>query len=385
MRPLQFPLLLAAIIIALPATAAAAPNTPTLSPAPTLVQKRQELRQVLGELTRQRLRLRQVKRQERRILGELEGIDRARDEAERRLGELSTELARTQIRAQAAATKLAVSERALERQRATLGGRLRDVYKYGRTGYVDVLLGASDIGELTSRWQFISTIVRADTRLIATYGEEAARYRDLRAQSLADQALLKTLAAQTEARRRDVVFRERQKRSLLTRLQEERTAYERMVNELEENSHELEALIRRSQAGSGNRAGYARALGRFLWPARGTFTSPFGIRRHPIFGIRRMHTGQDIAAPYGSPVAAAADGHVMYMGWFGGYGKIVILDHGEGVSTLYAHLSRILISPDAAVRRGQVIGLVGSTGYSTGPHVHFEIRINGRPIDPARR
>lgn len=385
MRPLQFPLLLAAIIIALPATAAAAPNTPTLSPAPTLVQKRQELRQVLGELTRQRLRLRQVKRQERRILGELEGIDRTRDEAERRLGELSTELARTQIRAQAAATKLAVSERALERQRATLGLRLRDVYKYGRTGYVDVLLGASDIGELTSRWQFISTIVRADTRLIATYGEEAARYRDLRAQSLADQALLKTLAAQTEARRRDVVVRERQKRSLLTRLQEERTAYERMVNELEENSHELEALIRRSQAGSGNRAGYARALGRFLWPARGTFTSPFGIRRHPIFGIRRMHTGQDIAAPYGSPVAAAADGRVMYMGWFGGYGKIVILDHGEGVSTLYAHLSRILISPDAAVRRGQVIGLVGSTGYSTGPHVHFEIRINGRPIDPARR
>ncbi|MBI2122590.1 MAG: hypothetical protein HYT96_00340, partial [Armatimonadetes bacterium] len=262
MRPVR--ILLAALIIALPATAAAAPSTSAGSPAATVVQKRQQLRQVLSELTRQRLRLRQVKRQERRILGELEGIDRTRDEAERRLGELSTELARTQIRAQAAATKLAVSERALERQRATLGGRLRDVYKYGRTGYVDVLLGASDIGELTSRWQFISTIVRADTRLIAAYGEEAARYRDLRAQSLADQALLKTLAAQTEARRRDVGVRERQKRSLLTRLQEERTAYERMVNELEENSHELEALIRRSQAGSGNRVGYARALGRFL-------------------------------------------------------------------------------------------------------------------------
>lgn len=382
MKPIG--VILAVLIIALPATSAAAPGARPPSAATPLVQERKQLRQVLAELTRQRLRLRQVKRQERRVLGELEGIDRTREEAEHRLEELSTELDHAQIRAQAAATKLALTERDLERARTILGLRLRDIYKHGRTGYVDVLLGADDFGELLTRWQFLSTIVRADARLIAEFDVGAARYRELYRQLRAEQAELLSLAGQTEARRREIIAKEQQKRSLLTRLQEERAAYEQMVKELEENSTQLESLILRSQA-SPTRAGYVRALGRFLWPARGVFTSPFGMRRHPIFGIRRMHTGQDIAAPYGTLLVAAADGRVMYTGWFGGYGKIVLLDHGEGVSSLYAHLSRILVHPGAAVRRGQAIARVGSTGYSTGPHVHFEIRINGRPVDPARR
>ena len=158
-----------------------------------------------------------------------------------------------------------------------------------------------------------------------------------------------------------------------------------MVRELEEDPRQLETLIRRSQRATSRGVALARNLSGFIWPARGVFTSGFGIRRHPIFRIRRMHTGQDIAAPYGTPVQAASDGRVIYTGWFGGYGKIVVIDHGDGVSTLYAHLSRILTRSGARLRRGEVVGRVGSTGYSTGPHGHFEVRVNGRPIDPARR
>jgi len=143
-------------------------------------------------------------------------------------------------------------------------------------------------------------------------------------------------------------------------------------------------MIRRAQAGRPPAALAGRLAG-LIWPARGVFTSGFGLRRHPVFRILRMHTGQDIAAPYGTPVRAAADGQVLYTGWFGGYGKIVVIDHGGGLSTLYAHLSAILTGEGAVVRRGQVIGRVGSTGYSTGPHVHFEVRVNGRPIDPVQR
>ena len=379
-------LLVAALLLpALAPPATAAPEIPKSTSIATVPRKQQELRQVLAELTRQRRRLRQVRRQERRVLGELEGIDRTREQSERRLEALSVEMDRTQIRTQAAITQLAVTERNLAHRRASLGRRLLDVYKYGQTGYVDVLLGADDFAELVTRWQFISTIVRADGQIIAAYRNDSARYQRVRAQLLTEQTQLASLTSQTRARRREIVAKEQQKRSMLVRLQEERSSYEQMVKELEVNSRELEALIRRTQGVAPTRSGYVRALGRFIWPARGTFTSPFGMRRHPIFRISRMHTGQDIAAPYRSPVLAAADGRVIYAGWFGGYGKIVVLDHGDGVSTLYAHLSQILVSESASVRRGQQIGRVGSTGYSTGPHVHFEIRIHGRPIDPARR
>lgn len=371
-----------AALIALLVAALAVPSVEAAS----LVQRRRELQDLLSQLTLHRLRLRQVRRQEHRVLGELEGIDRTREDAERRLAELTTELGRTQSRAHATATKLAVTERELVARRDRFRGRLRDIYKYGRTSYVEVLLGADDFGELLARWHFVSTIVRADASLITEYADDVQRYRTLRTELQHERVVLRRIAARTEARRRDVVVQEQAKRTMLRRLREERAAYERMVRELEENSKELEVLIRRSQsAGRLAPTSVARGWGRFLWPARGVFTSGFGYRRHPIFGIRRLHTGQDIAAPRGAPVLAAADGRVMYTGWFGGYGKIVILDHGDGVSTLYAHLSAILVRSGAAVRRGQPIGRVGSTGYSTGPHVHFEIRINGRPINPARR
>jgi murein DD-endopeptidase MepM/ murein hydrolase activator NlpD len=113
-----------------------------------------------------------------------------------------------------------------------------------------------------------------------------------------------------------------------------------------------------------------------------TITSGFGYRIHPIFHLRRLHTGVDFDCNLGDPIRAAAPGTVIEAGWRGGYGKCVIIDHGGGIATLYAHQSTILVSIGQEVARGQVIGKVGSTGYSTGPHLHFEVRVNGSPVDP---
>ncbi len=122
----------------------------------------------------------------------------------------------------------------------------------------------------------------------------------------------------------------------------------------------------------------------FLWPARGRVTSGFGLRRHPIFGTREMHTGIDIGAPIGTPVVAARAGTVVFAGWGEGYGMLVRLDHGEGLSTVYSHLSQISVQVGQVVYPGDVIGQVGSTGYSTGPHLLFEIRVHGQPLDPLK-
>jgi len=123
--------------------------------------------------------------------------------------------------------------------------------------------------------------------------------------------------------------------------------------------------------------------GRFLWPTNSTLiTSYFGYRVHPIWGTTRFHSGIDIGASYGSPIYAAADGIVIYSGWYYGYGYTVVIDHGSGISTLYAHCSSLNVYKGQSVKRGQIIAFVGSTGNSTGPHLHFEVQINGKPVNP---
>lgn len=354
------------------------------APAP-LGTKRRQLEQVREKLQENRSRLRSVKQRERRVLHDLEEMDRRRDDAEAHLRALDVELRQTRARAEATAVSLQVVQRRQASQRARLGGRLRDIYKWGRQGYVDLLLDAADFSELVTRAQFLSAIMRADARLLEEYAADAERYGRLYDGLLAEEEQTRRLIAQMQARRAEIVTQVQGKRTLLDRVQRERTLYEQVVEDLEETDRELVALIRRMQAAGGPRALPAGRFRGFLWPARGGFTSGFGMRHHPIFRLRRMHNGIDIAAVRGAPVVAAWDGTVLYAGWFGGYGKIVIIDHGGDLSTLYAHLSAILTSPGKRVRKGQLIGRVGSTGYSTGPHVHFEIRVRGTPVDPRGR
>jgi murein DD-endopeptidase MepM/ murein hydrolase activator NlpD len=122
--------------------------------------------------------------------------------------------------------------------------------------------------------------------------------------------------------------------------------------------------------------------GNLAYPISAQITSPFGWRKHPIFGIRKFHTGVDLAGPNHSAIRAADGGNVLYTGWYGGYGKVVIVSHGKGMATLYAHLCKVATNVGDNVSKGDVIGYEGTTGFSTGPHLHFEVRYNGVPNNP---
>jgi murein DD-endopeptidase MepM/ murein hydrolase activator NlpD len=366
-----------AIVLLMAHPAVAAPSSPAASSLPT---KREELRRVRYELTVRRQRLEQTRRTERRLADEVERLDREREATEQQLARLAADLRRVRRREEAAAAALARAELSLARQQSLLSDRVRDTYRYGRAGYLDVVLGATSFSEFVARARMVSAIIQHDARLIRTYTADRDQTARLAAQLEIQREEVRRLVAETEERQRLLAAQGAEKRAILRRIVRERTVTEQAVRELEEDSARLEALIQRLQGAAGLAGG--RRLTAFLLPLRGPFTSRFGLRAHPLFGRRHFHTGVDIAAPRGTPVRAAADGTVLYAGWYGGYGKLVVLDHGQGTSTLYGHLSQILVTSGQRVARGQLIGRVGSTGYSTGPHLHFEIRQNGRPVDP---
>ncbi len=366
-------------------TASAALAVTVAAPAggasPSLPNKREELRRVQRKLDSERQRLQQTRRRERRMLDQVHRVDRQLDASESRLTRLAGSLRQARMRSEAAAAALARAEIALARRRSLLAGRLRDMHRYGRAGYLDVVLGAATFPEFIARTRMVNAIVRDDARMIDAYTTDRDRTATLREDLNVEQHRLQVLLQETEERRLQLSGQATAKRSALQAVVRERAAAERAIRDLEDDSRALETLIRSLQ--SGPTLGARQPLSAFLMPLRGAITSRFGLRRHPIFRLRQFHQGVDIAAPRGSPVAAAFPGTVLFTGWYGGYGKLVVVDHGQGLSSLYGHLSAILVKPGQVVARGDVIGRVGSTGYSTGPHLHYEIRQSGRPVNPA--
>jgi murein DD-endopeptidase MepM/ murein hydrolase activator NlpD len=368
----------AAVLLAVLVLAGTAYAGPSPSPA-TLPETREELQRVRRRLDEQRRRLEQARRHERRLADEVQRLDREREAAEMRIIGLTAELRRVRQREEAAAVALARAESSLARQQTLLSDRLVDAHRMGRAGYLDVVLGATSFPEFVARARLVGAIIHEDARLIETYAADRDRTLELREQLEEQRERVRALMAETEERQATLRQNVGEKREILRRIMGERAVTEQAVRELEEDSAQIEGLIQRLQGGA---VAGARGLAGFAMPVRGSFTSRFGFRTHPLFGRRHFHSGVDIAAPRGTPVRAAMDGTVLYAGWYGGYGKLVVLDHGGGLSTLYGHLSAILVNPGARVTRSQVIGRVGSTGYSTGPHLHYEVRRNGRPVDP---
>jgi murein DD-endopeptidase MepM/ murein hydrolase activator NlpD len=168
------------------------------------------------------------------------------------------------------------------------------------------------------------------------------------------------------------------------KLRSQRAFYEAAEQQLSRESNQLEQqilqMVRASQSQSDKVV--THGSGNMSMPIHAPITSPFGYRRHPIFGIRKFHTGVDLGGPNHTPIKAADSGNVLYAGYYGGYGRVVIVSHGNGLATLYAHMSKTNASAGQNVSKGDVIGYEGSTGFSTGPHLHFEVRVDGKPNNP---
>lgn len=296
----------------------------------------------------------------------------------------AVEVQQSQVNAQIQQTEveLAAAQKRLDERERILNKRLRDVYMHGKLNYLEVILGAKNFTDFANRLEFLKRIVSADLNLITEIRAERELILQKKQQLEIQRQQLAKLQAEAEAKKAVVENKKQDQLIVLARLQDEKALAEASYAELQATSQDIEARIRARQQQGASAGQVVHGSGVFIWPTSGPITSPFGYRIHPIFGTQIYHSGIDIGVDTGTPIMAADSGVVVEADWLGGYGYAVVIDHGNGLSTLYGHNSELAVSPGQSVQQGQVIAYAGSTGYSTGPHCHFEVRVDGSPVDP---
>jgi murein DD-endopeptidase MepM/ murein hydrolase activator NlpD len=348
------------------------------------VERKQQKEGVLStDISRYSVRIRSLQ-------GEIRSVARRQSKLETEVSEKRAELNGIRDRLERARSRLALLKARLIESQRVLSARLVAIYKDGDPDILSVVLDSTSFGDFLDRTEFLARIADQDDRIITrvrsakrevTHLTEQLGVLEGQAEAARDVILSKrneVVAVKNRiVGRRDELASARDGRaSILARVRTSRRHAEEDLASLERLQVRVSGQIRNAQGGMGNAGPIRRGSGRFIWPVNGPVTSPFGQR----WG--RLHAGIDISAGAGTPIRAAASGRVILLGPTGGYGNYVCIGHGGAISTCYAHLSRYSTSGGASVSQGQVIGAVGCTGHCFGDHLHFEVRINGSPVDP---
>ena len=302
----------------------------------------------------------------------------------------------------------------LNAKHGVLENRVRDIYINGQISYLDVLFGAQDFGDFLTRMDLLKRVMSRDAELVAEVFQYRNEIVEVGKQLEADRRIQEELAAKAEAAKDVKLEKVAKQQALIDLMQNDKDVYDRQYDEMIASSNEVARLIQESkyraeaeaeaqrrqaemeaqrqaaaEAGNitiieGDDDNYVMPAGggSMIWPISGPITSEFGWRTHPIFGNARFHSGLDIGGDYGMAIHAAQSGVVIEAGWIGGYGNTVMIEHGGGIVTLYGHNESLAVSVGQHVNQGDVIAYCGSTGNSTGPHCHFEVRVGGEPVSP---
>lgn len=327
-----------------------------------------------------RVQITTVEKQKNQYLQELEELDSKINETNSQLETLQVQLNQIQKNYEKTQKDLEEAQDTLEKEDGIYKERLRAMYINGPTGYVEVLLDSADFSDFISRLDMIQRVINYDNNLLEEMKSKRDAIEEEKQELLDQKAQLLSTKNQIDQRKRDLKNQESDRTLLVNRLQAQKDQLEAALDEAEQESVEIGNMIKKLQAKS--KLKYNGGV--FAWPAPdySRISDPYGWRIHPILKTKKLHTGVDMATPSGSRVLAAADGEVIFAGVYGGYGNAIIIDHGSGLSTLYGHNSKLLVKVGDKVTKGEQIAKAGSTGLSTGSHVHFEVRKNGTPVDP---
>ena len=375
---------------------------------PALADPAERLERIQRQKEKAQARQEALAAEKQDVLARIKLLDARRQNAESKLSHFDDELARLDAkidevkedltRAQAKVALLTedlhdVLAR-LDRRTEIFTDRAVAAYIAGPSAYIDSILSSDSFSDLVDRYEYYESALNADSAIVSeiqVLRDETENQREL---ILEKQHEISVAKRELEGSRTEMATLRRQqasvlaakeaalseKQQILGQVETRRRKWAALESQLDRDSDRLQALI--NQAASTSSGPLPSGGGQLLWPAAGSVTSGYGYRTHPIFGDQRLHTGIDIGAAYGAPVIASDSGVVTYAGVMSGYGNVVVVDHGGGLATTYNHLSAFTVGSGQSVGRGEQVGAVGCSGYCTGPHLHFEVRVNGSPVDP---
>lgn len=365
-------------------------SSPASSPAPSpvssptgsveeLQQQQRKIETERSNIDQEKDRLQHREKSAQAQLGSLQGSIKATSaeisKHEKRLQQASQQLKRLQ-------QELSKAEANYATQQVATVARLKFMQRQRGSYGLAVLLQSKDLNDFLDRRYQLRQVYKADQQILVRLKTEADTINQKRRQVESQKNEIALLTQQLLAQKSEFEQEAQSQKTMINRLRVDREALEAAEEQLAKDSDNIAILIQKRLGVVNPGLNWRRGKGILSYPSDGILTSGFGYRIHPILGYARFHSGLDFGADYGAPIRAAAPGKVLFAGWYGGYGQTIILDHGNNVTTLYGHTSEIFVSEGQTIQRGQTIGAVGSTGLSTGPHLHFEVRLSSEPVDP---
>lgn len=354
-------------------------NTSNTTDAESLKQQQEELQNQIDEANGE---LENVQNELSENLQQVQKLDEKIASSQTELDELNAKITELQTSIDQVGAELQKAEESYNSQKKLLDDRLVEIYEEGEIRYLDVLLSSKNMSEFLSTYFLVTELVDYDKQLLEDMGKKKHEIELSKEKLDNEQEELATIKANQTKTAKIVENTKTVRENFIAKLSEEEKQIQSQIDEYNRQFDEVNAEILKL-AMDGIDTQYIG--GELAWPVPGytRITSKYGMRTHPITGVYKLHTGVDIGAPMGANFVAANDGIVVKAGYNGAYGNMVIIDHGGGIQTLYAHGSEITVNVGDTVKRGETVVLkVGSTGYSTGAHAHFEVRINGVTTDP---
>ena len=343
-----------------------------------------ESTRIQKELKRTKQIIKQKKREEKNLINELSKLKKNIHLTQRKLNKVSRTYNNYQNQIKETEQKLNQEEKDLKQTREFLNQKIVSLYKEQNRPVMNLIFQSDSFSTLLNNLYFYEKVIKNDYLELSDAKDRINAFskmkKDLEHNKIKANSLVKEMSNQ----RRKLKASQKRNSYILRSLKKDIDKYEEQARVLREESQQLSKFIQKSSV---KKEYYG--TGSYIRPTGGYISSRFGLRKHPIFKRRKMHNGMDFAAPRGYRIKAADSGYILFSGFKRGYGNVTIINHGwnkkkKKISSLYAHQWKILVRKGQFVKKGQLIGYVGSTGYSTGPHLHFEIRENGTPVNPSQ-